>query len=98
MTLLASIVVLFFVGLIVCGLLVHMHLYSHGAFTGGKIKNTRKNHLSTASFSQTATMPILDGAADLYYGGIGAHGNWMNSSQRRMLFYSLAILVTLVLL
>lgn len=98
MTLLASIFALCFVGCIVCGLLVHMYLYSRGAFTGGKIKSIRKNRLSAASFSQTATMPIPDSAADLYYGGIGAPDNRTNSYQRRLLLYSLAIVVTVALL
>ena len=98
MTLLASIFALCFVVLTVCGLLVHMSLYSRGAFTRGKIIGRRKNSLSAASFSQTGTAPMLDDAMDLYYGGVKVRAGWVSSYQRKVFLYSLAIVVTLVVL
>ena len=48
MTLVALLFVLFFAVLVVCGLLVHVYLYSNGAF-GEKIRRRSKLHFSTVS-------------------------------------------------
>ncbi len=92
--------VLFFVGLIVCGILVSVYLYANGALHEGKIRWGRRSALGVASFSQTATMSTPDAASDLYYGGIGVPNEDRASVYvRRFILYSLVgILVALVVL
>jgi hypothetical protein len=99
MTLLALLFALLFVVLVVGGFLVHAYLYANGAFQEGKIIRGRKPSLSSASFSQTATIPTSAAASDLYFGGIGIQNEDHASFYvRRLILYTLAILISLTVL
>ena len=93
MTLVALLFVLFFAVLVVCGLLVHVYLYSNGAF-GEKIRRRSKLHFSTVSLGQTATIPTAAAAANLY----SSKHEGMSPRTRTFILYSLGILLSLAVL
>jgi hypothetical protein len=93
MTLLATIIALFFVVLVVCGIFVNVYMYTNGAFDA-KIRRGKKLRLRSVSLGQTATIPTAATAARLYPGKrthISAH-------TRVFILYGLGILLTLVVL
>lgn len=93
MTLLATIVALFFVVLVVCGIFVNVYMYTNGAF-GAKIRSGKKLRLRTVSLGQMATIPTAAAAARLYPGKRAR----MHAHTRVFILYSLGILLTLVVL
>jgi hypothetical protein len=99
MNLVALLFVLFFVVLVVCGILVNAYLYVNGAFREGRFRRGKKSPLGAASFSQTATIPTSAAASDLYYGGIGVQNEDRASFYvRRFILYTLGILISLAVL
>ncbi len=99
MILLALIFVLLFVVFIVGGIVVHMYLYVQGAFKSGGFRRIRVQRLGAASFCQTATVPVSESSADLYYTGKDvSYSSSMSAYARRLLLYSFGFLVSLVAL
>ena len=99
MTVFALVFVLLFIMLIVGGILLNLYLYAHGAFNRGTGRRIRARRLGAASFSQTGTVPILESAPDLYYGGAGVrYTNSMSAYSRKLLLYGLGFIVSLVVL
>jgi hypothetical protein len=94
MTLIATIVALFFVVLVGCGIFVNVYMYLNGAFSE-KIRRGRKPHLSAVSLGQMGTIPTTTAAARLYPAGKRAR---MNAHTRLFLLYSLGILLSLTVL